>query len=73
VKHQVYKTTGYSLQVSLLEIVIVGRATCRVLEPNSTDAEVLGVAANLAQTSDIRQNVALPFVLALYANFCGRH
>jgi hypothetical protein len=72
VKHQVYKTTGYSLDVSLLEIVIVGRATCRVLGPNSTDAEVLGVAANLAQTSDIPQNVALPFVLALYANFCGR-
>ncbi len=70
VKHQVYKTTGYSLDMSLLEIVIVGRATCRVLGPNSTDAEVLGVAANLAQTSDIPQNVALQYVAALHANFC---
>jgi len=70
VKHQVYKTTGYSLDMSLLEIVIVGRATCRVLGPNSTDAEVLGVAADLAKTSDIPQNVALQYVAALYANFC---
>lgn len=72
VRHEVDKTTGHSLHMSLLEIVIVGRAICRALGPNSTDAEVLGVAANLAQTSDIPQNVALPLVLAAYANFCGR-
>jgi hypothetical protein len=72
VRHQVYKTTGHSLHMSLLEIVIVGRAICRALGPNSTDAEVLGVAANLAQTSEIPQNVALPLVLAAYASFCGR-
>lgn len=72
VRSQVYKTTGHSLHMSLLEIVIVGRAICRALGPNSTDAEVLGVAANLAQTSDVPRNVALPLVLAAYANLCGR-
>ena len=72
VRSQVFKAIGHSLHMSLLEIVIVGRAICRALGPNSTDAEVLGVAANLAQTSDIPQNVALPLVLAAYANFCGR-
>ena len=72
VRHQVYKITGQSLHMSLLEIVILGRATCRALGPNSTDAEVLNVAANVAQTSDIPQSVALPFVASLYVHFCGR-
>ena len=71
VRHQVYKSTGYSLHMPLLEIILDGRATCRALGPKPTDPEVfLGVAANMAQTKDIPQNVALQYVAALYANFC---
>jgi len=71
VRHQVYKSTGYGLHMLLLEITIDGRATCRVLGPKPTDPEVfLRVAANMAQTKDIPQNVALQYVAALYANFC---
>ena len=71
VRHQVYKSTGYSLQMPLLEIILDGRATCRALGPKPTDPELfLRVAANMAQTKDVPQNVALQYVAALYANFC---
>jgi hypothetical protein len=71
VRHQVYKSTGYSLHMPLLEIILDGRATCRALGPKPTDPELfLRVAANMAQTKDIPQNVALQYVAALYANFC---
>jgi hypothetical protein len=71
VRHQLYKSTGYSLHMPLLEIILDGRATCRALGPKPTDPEVfLGVAANMAQTKDIPQKVAIQYVAALYANFC---
>ena len=71
VRHQVYKSTGYSLHMPLLEIILAGRATCRALGPKPTDPELfLRVAANMAQTKDIPQNVAIQYVAALYANFC---
>jgi hypothetical protein len=71
VRHQVSKTTGYSLHMPLLEIILDGRATCRALGPKPTDPELfLRVAANMAQTKDIPQKVALQYVAALYATFC---
>jgi hypothetical protein len=71
VRHEVYKSTGYSLHMPLLEIILDGRATCRALGRKPTDPELfLRVAANMAQTKDIPQNVALQYVAALYANFC---
>jgi hypothetical protein len=71
VRHQVYKTTGYSLHMPLLEIILDGRATCRALGPKPTDPEVfLVVVANMAETKDIPHDVALQYVAALYARFC---
>jgi hypothetical protein len=71
VRHQVYKSTGYSLHMPLLEIILDGRATCRALGPKPTDPELfLRVTANMAQTKDIPQEVALQYVAALYAKFC---
>ena len=71
VRHRVYKSTGYSLHMPLLEIILDGRATCRALGPKPTDPELfLRVAANMAQTKGIPQKVALQYVAALYATFC---
>jgi hypothetical protein len=71
VRHQVYKSTGYSLHMPLLEIILDGRATCRAFGPKPTDPELfLRVAANMAQAKDIPQEVALRYVAALYATFC---
>ena len=71
VRHEVYKSTGYSLHMPLLEIILDGRATCRALGPKPTDPELfLRVTANMAQTKDIPQRVAGQYVAALYANFC---
>lgn len=70
VKRQVYKTTGYRLQANIKEIVIHGRATCQVLGPNSTDAQVLGVAQAAGQSLNIPQDIAFAFVIAVYVNFC---
>jgi hypothetical protein len=71
VRHQVYKSTGYSLHMPLLEVILDGRATCRALGPKPTDPELfLRVTANMAQTKDIPKTVALQYVAALYAKFC---
>jgi hypothetical protein len=71
VRHQVYKSTGYSLHMPLLEIILDGRATCRALGSKPTEPELfLRVTANVAQTKGIPQKVALQYVAALYAKFC---